>query len=68
MIGKLIGYGATREEAIARLKVALDEMVLEGVKTNIGLHKWVLRDGGFIRGGFNIHYLEKRLAERADSK
>lgn len=68
MIGKLIGYGATREECIARLKVALDEMVLEGIKTNIGLHKWVLRDDGFKRGGFNIHYLEKRLAERSEAK
>ncbi|MCF6263617.1 MAG: acetyl-CoA carboxylase biotin carboxylase subunit [Xanthomonadales bacterium] len=68
MIGKLIGYGANREECIARLKVALDEMVLEGINTNIPLHKWVLRDEGFRRGGFNIHYLEKRLAERAEAK
>ncbi|MCF6225266.1 MAG: acetyl-CoA carboxylase biotin carboxylase subunit [Xanthomonadales bacterium] len=68
MIGKLIGYGANREECIARLKVALDEMVLEGINTNIPLHKWVLRDEGFKRGGFNIHYLEKRLAERAEAK
>ena len=68
MIGKLIGYGATREECIARLKVALDEMVLEGIKTNIALHKWVLRDDGFKRGGFNIHYLEKRLEERSEAK
>jgi len=68
MICKLIGYGATREECIARLKVALDEMVLEGIKTNIALHKWVLRDDGFKRGGFNIHYLEKRLEERSEAK
>jgi len=68
MIGKLIGYGANREECIARLKVALDEMVLEGINTNIPLHKWVLRDEGFKRGGFNIHYLEKRLKERAEAK
>ncbi len=67
MIGKLIGYGADRDEAIARLKVALDEMVLEGIKTNVALHKWVLRDAGFKRGGFNIHYLEKRLTERAEA-
>ncbi len=67
MIGKLISYGADREEAIARLKVALDEMVLEGINTNVALHKWVLRDVGFKRGGFNIHYLEKRLTERAEA-
>ncbi len=67
MIGKLIGYGADRDEAIARLKVALDEMVLEGIRTNVALHKWVLRDAGFKRGGFNIHYLEKRLTERAEA-
>ncbi len=68
MICKLIGYGANREECIARLKVALDEMVLEGINTNIALHKWVLRDDGFKRGGFNIHYLEKRLEERSEAK
>jgi acetyl-CoA carboxylase biotin carboxylase subunit len=40
-------------------------MVLNGINTNIPLHKWVLRDTGFLKGGFNIHYLEKRLQERA---
>ena len=65
MIGKLIACGRSRNEAIARLRGALDEMVLRGVKTNIPLHHWVLRDPGFIAGGFNIHYLEKRLKERS---
>ena len=64
MIGKLIAHGHDREQAIARMRVALDEMVLNGITTNIPLHKWVLRDRGFIKGGFNIHYLEKRLKER----
>ena len=50
--------------SIARMRVALDEMVLNGIKTNIPLHKWFLWDRGFLRGGFNIHYLEKRIEER----
>src|SRR5210317_1831076 len=65
MIGKLIAHGEDRETAIARMRMALDEMVLNGIKTNIPLHKWLLLDPGFIKGGFNIHYLEKRLAARA---
>ena len=64
MIGKLIAHGADRDQAIARMRVALDELVLEGIKTNVPLHKWLLRDSGFLKGGFNIHYLEKRLKER----
>jgi acetyl-CoA carboxylase biotin carboxylase subunit len=47
------------------MRMALDETVLNGIKTNIPLHKWLLRDPGFVKGGFNIHYLEKRLAARA---
>ncbi len=65
MIGKLIAHGETREMAIARMRMALDETVLDGIKTNIPLHKWLLVDPGFLKGGFNIHYLEKRLADRA---
>jgi acetyl-CoA carboxylase biotin carboxylase subunit len=64
MIGKIISHGETREMAIARMRVALDEMVLNGIKTNIPLHKWLLWDRGILKGGFNIHYLEKRLEER----
>jgi acetyl-CoA carboxylase biotin carboxylase subunit len=67
LIAKIIAFGGNRESAIARMRVALDEMVLNGVKTNVPLHKWLLWDPGFIKGGFNIHYLEKRLAERAGS-
>jgi acetyl-CoA carboxylase biotin carboxylase subunit len=66
MIGKIIAHGESREAAIARMRVALDEMVLNGIKTNVPLHKWLLHDPGFLKGGFNIHYLEKRLEERKD--
>lgn len=61
MIGKIISYGETREIAIARMNNALDEMIIEGIKTNIALHQSVLNDPEFIRGGNNIHYLEKKL-------
>ena len=61
MIGKLIAHGETREAAIARMRVALDEMVLGGIVSNIPLHQRLIRDAGFIEGGTNIHYLEKLL-------
>jgi len=66
MIGKLIVHGSDRETAIARMRVALSEMVVDGIKTNIALQQRILADGGFQQGGQNIHYLEKRLAERKD--
>ncbi len=61
MIGKLIAHGETREAAIARMRVALDEVVLRGVVNNTSLHQRLLRDSGFLEGGTNIHYLEKLL-------
>jgi len=61
MIGKLIAHGDTRDSALARLRTALNEMVIAGIKTNIPLHKDILNDGAFISGGQNIHYLEKKL-------
>ena len=64
MIGKLIAYGATREQAIARLRTALSEMVVEGIKTNVPLHQDLLRDAAFLQGGTSIHYLEHKLAEQ----
>ncbi len=64
MIAKVIAHGQDRASAIARMRVALDEMVLNGIKTNIPLHQWLLSDPGFLEGGFNIHYLEKRLEQR----
>ena len=66
MIGKLIVHGPDRETAIARMRVALSEMVVDGIKTNIPLQQRILADGGFQQGGQNIHYLEKRLAERKE--
>ncbi len=64
MIGKVIAYGDTREQAIARMRVALSEMVVEGIKTNIPLHQELLLDDSFLRGGTTIHYLEQRMAKR----
>jgi acetyl-CoA carboxylase, biotin carboxylase subunit len=61
MIGKLITYGDTRRSALARMCIALDEMVIEGIKTNIPLHQDLLKDSAFQVGGTNIHYLEKKL-------
>jgi acetyl-CoA carboxylase biotin carboxylase subunit len=61
LIAKLIAYGDTRELAIARMRVALSEMVIEGIKTNITMHERVLADAAFQSGGVNIHYLENML-------
>ncbi len=61
MIGKLITFGASRESALARMRTALDEMVVEGIKTNIPLQQRLCEDPAFIAGGTNIHYLEKKL-------
>ncbi len=66
MIGKLIVHGADRDQAIARMRVALSEMVIDGIRTNVPLQQRILADAGFARGGQNIHYLEKRLAEQKD--
>ncbi|MBS3895938.1 acetyl-CoA carboxylase biotin carboxylase subunit [Silanimonas sp.] len=66
MIGKLIVHGATRAQAIARMRVALAEMIVDGIKTNIPLQQRIMADIGFQQGGTNIHYLEKRLAERRE--
>ncbi len=61
MIGKLITYGETRDVAIARMRHALDELVVEGIKTNVSLQKSIMADENFFNGGTNIHYLEKKL-------
>ena len=66
MIGKLIVHGRDRDTAIARMRIALGELVIEGVKTNIPLQQRILADGGFQQGGQNIHYLEKRIAEQRE--
>ena len=64
MIGKVITYGDTREQALAKMTVALSEMVVEGIKTNIPLHRELLVDARFAEGGTSIHYLEQKLAAR----
>jgi acetyl-CoA carboxylase biotin carboxylase subunit len=61
MIGKLIAFGPTRETALARMRTALDETIIEGIKTNIPLHRKIIDDANFQAGGTNIHYLEKKL-------
>ena len=66
MVGKVIAYGATREQAIRRMQIALSEMVVEGIQTNIPLHRELMVDARFIEGGTNIHYLEHKLATKPD--
>ncbi|WP_043749513.1 acetyl-CoA carboxylase biotin carboxylase subunit [Imhoffiella purpurea] len=61
MIGKLITHGEDREAAVARMCNALRETVIDGINTNIKLQRSILRDGAFLAGGANIHYLEKKL-------
>jgi acetyl-CoA carboxylase biotin carboxylase subunit len=61
MVGKLIVHGRDRATAMARMQIALAEMVVEGIRTNIPLEQRILADGGFQRGGQNIHYLERQL-------
>ena len=61
MIAKIITYGDTRDEALARMRSALDELIVEGIRTNTSLQQDLVRDAGFIKGGVNIHYLEKKL-------
>jgi len=68
MIGKLICYGDTRAQAIARMSIALSEMVVEGILTNIPLHRDLMLDEKFVQGGTSIHYLEKRLAAKQVNK
>ncbi|MEW6165528.1 MAG: acetyl-CoA carboxylase biotin carboxylase subunit [Pseudomonadota bacterium] len=67
MIGKLISYGDTREQAIRRMRIALSEMMVDGIKTNIPLHQDLLLDERFIQGGTSIHYLEEKLAAREEA-
>ncbi|MBV6418216.1 MAG: Biotin carboxylase [Steroidobacteraceae bacterium] len=61
LIGKVIAYGDTRDTAIARMKMALAEMVVEGIKTNAALHREIFNHAAFRSGGLDIHYLERRL-------
>jgi acetyl-CoA carboxylase biotin carboxylase subunit len=61
MVGKLIAHGETRAVALARMKTALAELVVEGIKTNAALHQEILSHSAFQEGGLDIHYLERRL-------
>jgi acetyl-CoA carboxylase biotin carboxylase subunit len=68
MIGKIITYGATRDQAIARMRIALSEMVVDGILTNVPLHRELMLDANFVEGGTSIHYLEHRLAQKANAQ
>ncbi|MCK2127102.1 acetyl-CoA carboxylase biotin carboxylase subunit [Thauera aromatica] len=68
MIGKLIAYGDTRDQAIRRMRIALSEMMVDGIKTNIPLHQTLMLDPRFIEGGTSIHYLEHKLADQSEVK
>ncbi len=64
MIGKLIVHGRDREEAIKRLRRAIVETVVDGVKTTLPLHQWIIDQPDFLSGDYNIHWLEKKLKEK----
>lgn len=64
LLGKIIAYADTREQAIARMRSALTEVIVEGVETNIALHQDLLHDANFIKGGTSIHFLEQKLAAK----
>ena len=68
MIGKLIAYGANREQAIRRMRIALSEMVIDGILTNVPLHRELMLDSKFVEGGTSIHYLEQRLEEQSATR
>jgi acetyl-CoA carboxylase biotin carboxylase subunit len=64
LVGKVIAWADTREQAIAKMRIALSEMIVEGIQTNIPLHQELMLDSAFIRGGTNIHYLEQKLSKQ----
>ncbi|MCP5205171.1 MAG: acetyl-CoA carboxylase biotin carboxylase subunit [Pseudomonadales bacterium] len=63
LIGKIISYGENRQVALARMRQALEELVVEGIRTNAPLHRDLVRDRAFAAGGVSIHYLESKLEE-----
>ena len=65
MIGKVIAYGGDRAQALARMRIALSETVIEGIQTNVPLHRLLMDDTNFATGGTSIHYLEHKLANRS---
>jgi acetyl-CoA carboxylase, biotin carboxylase subunit len=68
MIAKLLAYGTTRDQALARMRGALTEMIVDGIQTNIPLHRELMEDAAFVQGGTSIHYLEKKLAKDKEIK
>ncbi len=68
LIAKVIAYGDTREQAIARMRVALSEMIVEGIQTNLPLHQELMVDTSFMRGATSIHYLEEKLSKYGKSE
>jgi len=64
LIGKVITWADTREQAIAKMRIALSEMIVEGIQTNLPLHQELMLDSAFVRGGTNIHYLEGKLSKQ----
>ena len=64
MIAKLLAYGDTREQALKRMRIALSEMAVDGIQTNLPLHRELFTDAHFVAGGTSIHYLEKKLEQR----
>ena len=67
MIGKLIAHGDSREQVFARMQVALDELVVEGIQTNIALHRELVRNADVKAGAVDNHFLERWLSQRAES-
>ena len=68
MIGKVCTHGRDRNEAIAKMRVALQELAITGIKTNTNLHRDIFADPGFIHGGESIHYLEQWLQKHKESQ
>jgi acetyl-CoA carboxylase biotin carboxylase subunit len=68
MIGKLIVYGVTREDCIMRLRRALEEFVVEGMKTTVPLHQKLVRDPEFLEGTYTIKWLESWLSRQRDEE
>ena len=68
MVAKVIAYGDSREQAIRRMRIALSEMSIQGIKTNIALHQELMLDARFNEGGTSIHYLEHKLADKSEVK
>ena len=65
LIGKVITWADTREQAIAKMRIALSEMIVEGIETNLPLHQELMLDSAFLRGGTSIHYLEEKLSKQS---